>query len=47
MCKLKFSNPRTEKKPLVSEWCLDESEVVPDETYDESNARGAPLRSTV
>ena len=42
-CNLKFSQPRVEKKPLKSEWCLDETPPTPDETYDESNAQGAPL----
>lgn len=42
-CNLKFSAPRREEKPLVSEWCLDDSEPVPDETYDDINARAQPL----
>ena len=42
-CNLKFSQPRVEKKPLKSEWCLDESPPTPDETYDESDALGSPL----
>jgi len=42
-CNLKFSQPRVEKKPLKSEWCLDETPPTPDETYDERDARGAPL----
>ena len=25
VCNLKFTSPRTEKKPLKSEWCLDDS----------------------
>jgi len=35
VCHLKFSSPRKEKKPLRSEWCLDESPVQPDEIYPE------------
>jgi hypothetical protein len=43
-CNLKFSTPRKENKPLKSEWCQDDSPVVPDDsTYDEVNARAAPL----
>lgn len=41
-CHLKFSQPRVEKKPLKSEWCLDETPTVPDETYDDANALGDP-----
>ena len=42
VCQLKF-NPRIEKKPLKSEWCLDESPIQPDETYDESSAVAPPV----
>jgi len=42
-CHLKFDQPRIEKKPLRSEWCLDESEPIPDETYDDSDALGLPI----
>ena len=42
---MKFTTPRIEKKPLKSEWCLDESPVVPDETYNEANARGRSFDS--
>ena len=43
-CHLKFDQPRTEKKPLRSEWCLDESEPTPDDSgYDESGALGQPI----
>ena len=45
VCQLKFTTPRVEKKPLRSEWCLDESPVVPGETYNEANARGRSLDS--
>ena len=35
ICNLKFTNPRKEKKPLKSEWCLDESPTSPDaDTYE-------------
>eukprot|EP00093_Oithona_nana_P005660 05660.XXX_81559_80879_1 [CDS] Oithona nana genome sequencing. len=36
VCNLKFGTPRKERKPLKSEWCLDESPVQRDESYDES-----------
>merc|ERR1712038_1001172 len=43
-CHLKFDQPRTEKKPLRSEWCLDESEPTPDDSgYEESGALGQPI----
>ena len=42
-CHLKFSQPRVEKKPLKSEWCLDETPPTPDETYDEANAAGGVI----
>ena len=42
VCQLKF-NSRTEKKPLKSEWCLDESPIESDPTYDESGALAPPL----
>jgi hypothetical protein len=42
-CNLKFSAPRKEEKDLVSEWCQDDSPVVPDQTYDEANAQGSPI----
>ena len=42
-CQLKLSTPRIEKKPLRSEWCLDDSPVVSDETYDEAQAIGSLL----
>ena len=35
VCSLKFSSPRKEKKPLRSEWCLDESPIQPDQLYDQ------------
>ena len=30
-CNLKFTPPRTEQKPLISEWCQDDSPPVPDQ----------------
>ena len=42
-CNLRFSQPQQVDKPLRTKWCLDPSEPTPDETYDESNALGAPL----
>jgi len=42
-CNLKFSNPVKVDKPLKTKWCLDPSAPTPDETYDESNARAAPI----
>ena len=42
VCQLKFT-PRREKKPLRSEWCLDESPLQRDLTYDESGAIGSPI----
>jgi hypothetical protein len=41
-CNLKFSAPQLVDKPLLTRWCLDESEPAPGETYDESNA-AAPI----
>ncbi len=45
VCNLNFSPPRVETKPLKSDWCLDESEVVRDESnlYNEANALGEPI----
>ena len=43
VCNLKFSSPRLEDKPLQSEWCLDPSDPVPDQTYDEENALGGVI----
>ena len=40
ICNLKFTNPSLQKKPLLTKWCLDDSPVVPDETYEETNALG-------
>ena len=30
-CNLKFTPPRKEQKPLISEWCQDDSPPVPDQ----------------
>jgi len=43
ICQLKFT-PRREKKPIRSEWCLDESPIQRDQTYDESSAIGPPIK---
>ncbi len=43
ICNLKFTQPKLTKKPLLTKWCLDDSEVIPGETYDENNARGRPI----
>ena len=43
ICNLKFSQPTLKKKPLLTKWCLDDTPGPPPETYDESNARGAPI----
>lgn len=42
-CNLKFTSPRRESKPLRSEWCLDDSPPIPDQTYDDRNAQGPVL----
>ena len=34
-CHLRFESPRLEKRPLKSEWCLDESGPMPKEEYEE------------
>ncbi len=43
VCNLKFGQPRKEKKPLRSEWCLDESPVEPDDTYETSDSQLSPV----
>merc|ERR1711884_362900 len=42
-CILKFSTPKQVPKPLQTRWCLDPTEPAPGESYDESDALGAPL----
>jgi len=42
-CNLKFTPPRKEQKPLISEWCQDDSPPVPDQTYDDYNALAPPI----
>ena len=42
-CILKFSQPRQVEKPLQTRWCLDPTEAAPGQSYDESDALGAPL----
>ena len=39
-CHLRFEQPRLEKKPLKSEWCLDESGPMPEEEYEEGEDFG-------
>ena len=43
VCNLKFTAPKLVKKPLMTKWCLDESEPTPGETYDEEAALDAPV----
>ena len=44
ICQLKFTTPREEPVPFMSKWCIDPNEeVVPDQTYDESEAQDDPL----
>ena len=40
ICNLKFSNPEQVDQPLKTKWCLDPSEPLPGETYDETGAQG-------
>lgn len=47
ICNLRFTTPELKEKPLVTKWCLEDGPTVPRrpaETYEEANARGAPLR---
>ena len=46
-CVLKFSTPKQVPKPLQTRWCLDPTPAAPGESYDESNALGAPLGSRI
>ena len=39
-CYLRFEQPRLERKPLKSEWCLDESGPMPEEEYKEGEDFG-------
>ena len=43
VCNLKFSQPKQVPKPLLTRWCLDPTPAAPGESYDESNALGAPI----
>ena len=45
-CTLKFSQPRQVAQDLLTRWCLDPAPAIPGESYEESNALGAPLRSS-
>merc|ERR1712113_221686 len=42
-CNLRFSQPRQVPKDLQTRWCLDPTPAAPGESYDESDALGAPL----
>ena len=42
VCQLNF-NPRTKKKPIRSEWCLDESPIQRGQSYGEKDAILTPL----
>merc|ERR1711881_407697 len=42
-CTLKFTQPQQVDKPLLTRWCLDPTAPAPGDSYDESNALGAPL----
>ena len=46
-CHLRFESPRLEKKPLRSEWCLDESGPTKAKNYDDNDDLGlsADLRN--
>ncbi|XP_040577930.1 uncharacterized protein [Lepeophtheirus salmonis] len=44
VCNIKFTPPTIQKKALKTKWCLDDSPVIPGETYDEANALGSPIR---
>jgi len=42
-CILKHSAPKPVDTPLLTRWCLDPTPAAPGESYDESDALGAPL----
>ena len=44
-CTFKFTTPRQVKKPLLTKWCLDPSEPLPGESYEEENAYAPVLGS--
>ena len=44
-CTLKFTTPKQVKKPLLTKWCLDPSEPLPGESYEEENAYAPVLGS--
>ena len=46
LCVLKFSPPRQVQKPLLTKWCLDPTEPAPGQSYEEKNAKGAPIGPT-
>lgn len=39
-CNLKFSSPEVKQGPLKTEWCLDESQVEPGQSYGDSQDQG-------
>ena len=49
ICNLDHSSPKTEKRPIKMEYCLDEAPVTKDQTYLDSNVRsfGSILRSSL
>merc|ERR1712025_1259394 len=42
-CVLKFTTPQQQAQDIVTRWCLDPTPAAPGESYDESEALGAPL----
>jgi len=46
-CNLKFTNPSVEKKPLRTEWCLDENEIRSPNTDIQSFGRAESTSVTV
>ena len=44
-CILKFTTPKQVKKPLVTKWCLDPSEPLPGDSYEEEKAYAPVLGS--
>ncbi|XP_059082330.1 paternally-expressed gene 3 protein-like [Tigriopus californicus] len=44
ICNLKFTPPKSEKKPLKTKWCIDPyGEVEPDETYGDTPPKSPPV----
>ena len=42
-CTIKFTQPQQQAQDIVTRWCLDPTPAAPGESYDESEALGAPL----